>query len=88
MLASAGFDPEITTTVLWLNDVFGLDIRCVRLAPYRVGETLLLDVQQIIPLPEAGDFTVQLRRRESAARASGTSGQDWTGPDGPGVTKR
>src|ERR1039458_2149199 len=53
VLASAGFDPEITTTVLWLNDVYGLDIRCVRLTLYRVGERLLLNFEQIIPLPEA-----------------------------------
>jgi|HubBroStandDraft_6_1064221.scaffolds.fasta_scaffold736245_2 hypothetical protein len=32
--------------VLWLTDLYGLDIRCVRLTPYRVGERLLLDVQR------------------------------------------
>jgi hypothetical protein len=30
VLVSAGFDREITTTVLWLTDLYGLDIRCVR----------------------------------------------------------
>ena len=49
VLVSAGFDREITTTVLWLTDLYGLDIRCVRLTPYRVGDRLLLDVQQVIP---------------------------------------
>lgn len=37
VLVSAGFDREITTTVLWLTDLYGLDVRCVRLTPYRVG---------------------------------------------------
>jgi hypothetical protein len=79
VLVSAGFDPEITTTVLWLNDVYGLDIRCVRLTPYKVGERLLLDVQQVIPLPEASELTIQLRRRQSQARAArGSDGRDWT----------
>lgn len=79
VLVSAGFDREITTTVLWLNDVYGLDIRCVRLTPYRVGERLLLDVQQVIPLPEANELTIQLRRRQSQARAArGSDGRDWT----------
>jgi len=87
VLVSAGFDREITTTVLWLNDVFGLDIRCVRLLPYRVDGQLILDVQQIIPLPEARDLIIKLRQRESQARVAREGGADWTAyavttPDG------
>ena len=78
VLVAAGFDREITTTVLWLADVYGLDIRCVKLTPYKVGERLLLDVQQIIPLPEAGELTVQIRRKQTQARAASTDGRDWT----------
>ena len=77
VLASGDFDPEITTTVLWLNDVYGLDIRCLRMTPYRVGEKLLLDVQPIIPLPEAAEITVRLRRRGNRVRAA-KGGADWT----------
>jgi hypothetical protein len=51
VLVSAGFDREITTTVLWLTDLYGLDIRCVRLTPYQVGDPLLLDMQHMIPRP-------------------------------------
>jgi len=88
VLVSAGFDREITTTVLWLTDLYGLDIRCVRLSPYRVGDRLLLDVQQVIPLPEASELTIQLQRKATQERAiRGTGGRDWTqyviiGPDG------
>ena len=88
VLVSAGFDREITTTVLWLTDLYGLDIRCVRLTPYRVDERLLLDVQQVIPLPEASELTIQLQRKATQERAArGTDGRDWTqyvitGPDG------
>jgi Endonuclease NucS len=79
VLVSAGFDREITTTVLWLTDLYGLDIRCVRLTPYRVGGTLLLDVQQVIPLPEASELTIQLQRRATQERAlRGADGRDWT----------
>ena len=79
LLVSSGFDPQITTTVLWLNELYGLDITCVRLTPYRVDNHLLLDVQQVIPLPEAEEFMVKLRARESAARAVvAASGADWT----------
>lgn len=39
VLASANFSQEITTTVLWLNEQHGTDIRCIRLSPTgtRVG---------------------------------------------------
>ena len=88
VLVSAGFGREITTTVLWLTDLYGLDIRCVRLTPYRVDDRLLLDVQQVIPLPEASELTIQLKRRATQERAvRSTDGRDWTqyvivGPSG------
>jgi hypothetical protein len=88
VLVSAGFDREITTTVLWLTDLYGLDIRCVRLTPYRIGDQLLLDVQQVIPLPEASELTIQLQRKATQERAvRGTDSRDWTpyvitGPEG------
>lgn len=78
ILVASGFDRQITTTALWLNDVFGLDIRCVKWTPYVVGGRLLLDVQSVIPLPEAEEFVVQLRRRETVARAAKTTNRDWT----------
>jgi hypothetical protein len=87
VLVSAGFDREITTTVLWLTDLYGLDIRCVRLTPYRIGDQLL-DVQQVIPLPEASELTIRLQRKATQERAiRGTDGRDWTpyvitGPEG------
>lgn len=77
VLVSAGFGTEITTTVLWLNEVYNLDIACVRLVPHRVNGRLLLDITQLIPLPEADEFTIKLRRREQAVRASAGS-RDWT----------
>ncbi len=79
VLASAEFSRELTTTVMWLNER-GLDLRCVRLRPYRHGDRLLLDVQQVIPLPEAEDYQVRLRekvQRERAARQVASS-RDYT----------
>jgi hypothetical protein len=86
VLAAAGFGTEITTTVLWLNEVYNLDITCVRLTPYRIEDRLLLDITQLIPLPEAEEFTVKLGRREQATRRA-SDGRDWTqyivtSPDG------
>lgn len=77
VLASAEFSRELTTSVLWLNDQ-GLNIRCVRLKPYRLGETTLLDVQQVLPLPEAESYQVQLRAKAEEQRRARSSGPDFT----------
>lgn len=80
VLVAGGFDPQITTTVLWLTEMYGLDIRCVKLVPYSVDGRLILDVQHIIPLPESEELRVRLRQRETAVRAAEQSmgGADWT----------
>lgn len=70
LLASADFGKELTTAVLWLNRR-GLDIRCIRMKPHRMTDegTVLLDVQQIIPLPEAAAFQTRIQAKEQAGRA-------------------
>jgi hypothetical protein len=69
ILASPNFSKELTTSVMWLND-FDVDIRCVRLKPYRDADGLvLLDIQQIIPLPEAAQYQTQIKAKDQAARA-------------------
>jgi hypothetical protein len=68
ILVAANFDREITSAVLWLNKQ-NLDVRCVRLRPYSVGDRLLVDVQQVIPLPEASEYMVRLKQKEQANEA-------------------
>ncbi|MBV9957529.1 MAG: hypothetical protein JO360_03875 [Acidobacteria bacterium] len=77
VLASADFSKEITSAVLWLND-HGLDIRCVRLKPYRLNTEVLLDVQQIIPLPEAAEYQVQIREKVRQERVRQDGYRDFT----------
>ena len=67
VLVSGDFGKELTTAVLWLRER-DIDIRCVRLCPYLDGEKRLIDVQQIIPLPEANEYQVQLREKEQVGR--------------------
>jgi hypothetical protein len=78
VLVSADFGREITTTVLWLNRFPGMDIRCVRMIPYSIDGKVLLDIQQVLPLPEAADYQVQLRRKDVARERARTSGHDYT----------
>jgi hypothetical protein len=78
VLVSPDFGREITTTVLWLNGFEGMDIRCVRVVPYEIEGRVLLDVEQVLPLPEAADYQVQLRRKEAARDRGARDGRDWT----------
>ncbi len=67
ILAAADFGKEITTTVLWLRDRYGVDVRCVRLRPHRMADgRLLLDIQTLIPLPEAEAFQTQIGAKKAA----------------------
>ncbi|MDW2109002.1 hypothetical protein [Vibrio sp. 2089] len=75
VLAARNFSKEITTSVLWVNDM-GLDITCVRLNPLRLDERLLLNVEQIIPLPEALDYQIEVRHKKREERAARSSGKD------------
>jgi len=63
ILISADFSKEITNTVLWLNNK-GLNISCFKLTPYLHLSKLLVNFEQIIPLPEAKDFLVRQKRKE------------------------
>jgi hypothetical protein len=67
ILAAEDFGKELTTAVLWLRER-DIDIRCIRLRPYQDGESTFVDVQQIIPLPEANEYQVQLREKEQVGR--------------------
>lgn len=80
VLVSADFSTEITSTVIWLNDAYNTDISCYRIVAYRLGAEILLDLQQIIPLPEAKDFQIQQRQKGAATAAvrSGQGGRDYT----------
>jgi len=67
ILASADFNKEITTTVMWLRDRYGLNIKCIRLTPYRMDDgRVMMDIEQLIPLPEAEDFQTKLGAKRQA----------------------
>jgi len=62
VLVAADFSKEITTAVMWLNER-DLDIHCVRMKPYSDSGRVLVDVQQVIPLPEAEEYQVSIREK-------------------------
>ncbi|MEH6952558.1 hypothetical protein V4R08_14675 [Nitrobacter sp. NHB1] len=77
VLVSANFSKEITTSVLWLNER-DLDIRCVRLIPYQLIDKVLLDIQQVVPLPEANEYQIRLKKKAAEERQKEEGGADWT----------
>jgi hypothetical protein len=67
-LAAADFSRELMRAVIWLNEQ-GLDVRCIRLRPHKLTDgRVLLDVEQIVPLPEAGAFESSVKKHGQLER--------------------
>ena len=77
ILVSANFSKELTTSVMWLNER-NLDIRCVRLIPYKHQDQILVDVQQIIPLPEVESYQVKIKQQSEERREAKKASKDYT----------
>lgn len=75
VLASSEFSKELTTAVMWLNE-FGLDIRCVRMRPYTTDGETYLDIQTVIPIPEAEDYQIRIREKKQKEREGRSSSRD------------
>ncbi len=77
VLVSSDFSKEITTTVLWLNEI-GTNIRCVRLIPYVLNGETLIDVQAVLPIPGTEALQVQIREKKQEERVARDSSRDFT----------
>lgn len=70
ILLAGGFGIEITAPVTWLIEEYGMEISCVRIDPYEYGGQILLNSQQVLPVPEAEEYMA--RRREKQERQQQT----------------
>ena len=77
VLVSSNFSRELTTSVMWLNER-GLDIRCIRIIPYKHNNHTLVDIQPIIPLPEAESYQVRIRQQSEERREARETFRDYT----------
>ena len=68
ILVAANFRKEVTATVLWLIG-HGIRAQCFRAVPYSSGDELLIDLQQIIPTPEAADYMIGMAAKESEEKS-------------------
>lgn len=77
VLASADFSKELTTSVMWLISK-GIDITCIKLSPYDLRGEFLLDINQIIPLPEAESYLIKIKEKATERQTAMQSSKDKT----------
>jgi hypothetical protein len=70
IICSEGFSQEITTTVLWLRDA-DIDISCVSITPYQVEGRIIIVPKVVIPLEEARQYQIDIKRKEEKREKSG-----------------
>ena len=78
VLGAADFSKPLTSAVLWPRDR-GVDIRCVRMRPHRLtadDDRLLLDIQQVVPLPEAAEYQVRIAQKVQKQRTERAASRD------------
>lgn len=71
ILVAAHYRKEVTNTVLWLSQ-FGVNCQCFKVTPYQAGAELFLNVEQIIPTPEASDFMIGMMAKEAEEKNADT----------------
>lgn len=64
MLVAANFRKEVTSTALWLLGQ-GISIQCFKVTPYALAEQLLINIDQIIPTPEAKELMIGINAKEA-----------------------
>lgn len=69
MLVAANFRKEVTSTALWLLGQ-GISISCFKVTPYTLGEQLLINIDQIIPTPEAKELMIGISAKEAEEKST------------------
>ena len=69
MLVAANFRKEVTSTALWLLGQ-GIGIQCFKVTSYAFGEQLLINIDQIIPTPEAKELMIGINAKEAEEKST------------------
>ena len=69
MMVAANFRKEVTSTALWLLRQ-GINIQCFKVTPYSHGEQLLINIDQIIPTPEAKELMIGINAKEAEEKST------------------
>ena len=57
ILVAKEFRKEVTNTVIWARK-FGMKIQCIKVIPFMIGEQLIVDTDQIIPVKDIEDIMI------------------------------
>lgn len=69
MLVAANFRKEVTSTALWLLGQ-GISIQCFKVTPFLLDEQLLINIDQIIPTPEAKELMIGISAKEAEEKST------------------
>lgn len=69
MLVAANFRKEVTSTALWLLGQ-GINIQCFKVTPFLLDEQLLINIDQIIPTPEAKELMIGISAKEAEEKST------------------
>jgi len=63
ILVAANFRNEVTSTVMWLFER-GIKIKCIKVTPYKHGENIFINTEQIIPVKDAEEYLIRLAQKK------------------------
>ena len=69
ILVAANFRKEITSTVLWLLQ-HRIRLQCIRATAFDNGGQIFLNMEKIIPTPEAEDFMIGVAEKEKEQQST------------------
>ncbi len=69
ILVAANFRREVTATALWLLQ-HGIRLQCIRATAFDNSGQLFLNMEQIIPIPEAEDFMIGIAEKEKEQQST------------------
>jgi hypothetical protein len=69
MMVAANFRKEVTSTALWLLGQ-GINIQCFKVTPHALGNQLLINIDQIIPTPEAKELMIGINAKEAEEKST------------------
>ena len=69
LMVAAHFRKEVTSTALWLLGQ-GINIQCFKVTPHALGDQLLINIDQIIPTPEAKELMIGINAKEAEEKST------------------
>lgn len=63
IFVAANYQPEVTSTVMWLLNKYNLKIQCFKVTPYLYNDQYFINFEQILPVKEAEEYTIKMAEK-------------------------